>query len=247
MMKKIFLSSVLFLFTTSLFAQKITNIVFVGPNGITTDPKLATFFVIIKELQNLHFERSDYLKGAPIIKLRTYKDADLEILDGRFLEYDSYGNLSTSGQYMDNKKTDYWRTYNDTGKVLTCVKYLKDSLIEIVDLTVKNTEVQIPDEKEAEFPGGQKAWSKYLISKLMKDNPAEHSFKGGTVFIKFSLDTTGKVEEVTLERSAEFILDEKSLEIINTSPRWNPAFQNGKYVRSIRRQPITYVRDPNNE
>lgn len=70
----------------------------VGPNGITEDPKEATSFAVVKSYPDSHFERLDYKKAGPLIKVRTYKDLDLKILDGRYLEYATDGNwLSQDG------------------------------------------------------------------------------------------------------------------------------------------------------
>ena len=87
-----------------------------------------------------------------------------------------------------------------------------------------------------------KAWVKYLLKKLEKDNAVEKSFHGGTVWISFMIGPDGNIEELYISKSVEFILDESSLQIIGASPKWNPAFQNGRNVNAYRRQPLTFMK-----
>ena len=226
-----------------VFAQQITNIVMVGPDGATDDLQKATSFIIIKQYPDSHFERLDYKKGGPLVKVRSFKDPDLKILDGRYFEYSPNGTLTISGNYLNNAKVNYWRTFNDTGKVVSSIRYSNDSIVEIVDLMKKDSSITYSDEKEASFPGGDKAWIKYLLKKLEKDNPADKSFHGGTVFVNFVVGTDGSIQELFVSKSVEYILDETSLQIIGSSPMWNPAYQNGKYVRAYRRQPLTFIQE----
>lgn len=241
MIKKLIIYLILSSSGTQVFSQKIINIIMVGPGGVTEDPQTATQFTVIKHYPDLHFERLDYKKGGPLIKLISYKDQDLKISDGKYLEYAENGALRVFGKYLNNAKDGIWYKYNDTGKVIKSVKYSNDSIVEIIDPEKKDSVVDYSDEKEASFTGGDKAWVKYLRKKLEKDNPAEQSFHGGTVHINFMVGTDGIIEELFVSKSVEYILDETSLKIIGSSPKWNPAFQNGKYVRAYRRQPLTFI------
>ena len=224
------------------FSQTITNLVMVGPGGVTEDLKKATAFIVVKQYPDSHFERLDYKIGGPLVKLRSYKDQELTILDGRYFEYAVNGTISVSGKYSNSLRDGKWNTYNDTGKVIKSIRYANDSIVENIDLNIIDSVISYPDEKEASFPGGDKAWMKYLIKKLGKDNPADKSFNGGKVYINFIVGSDGSVEESYVSKSVEYILDETSLNIIASAPKWNPAFQNGKTVRAYRRQPLTFVK-----
>lgn len=139
-------------------------------------------------------------------------------------------------------------TYNDSGKVINFLKYANDSIVEVVDLNKKDSSsISYPDEKEASFPGGLKAWAKYLTKRLEKDNSAEKSFKGGKVTINFVIGKDGMVKELFVSKSVEFVLDEASLKMISESPKWNPAFQNGKNLNAYRVQPLTFMKQRDGE
>lgn len=244
MIRKFFLYLVISLISTYSFGQQVTNLVLVGPNNeVTTDAKEATSFIVIKQYPDSHFERLDYKKGGPLVQLRSYSDQDLKILNGRYFEYAPNGALNILGDYLNNEKNGSWMTYNDTGKVINQIRYAHDSIVEIVDLDKKDSSITYGDEREASFTGGTKAWVKYLLKKLEKDNAITQAFHGGTVWINFAISTDGSIQDVFISKSVEFILDESSLQIIGAGPKWNPAFQNGKNLKAYRRQPLTFVKD----
>lgn len=144
---------------------------------------------------------------------------------------------------MNNAKDGDWRTYNESGNVIEMIKYLNDTVVEVVDLNKKYSAViSYPDEKEASFPGGLKVWAKYLTKRLEKDNSAEKSFNAGKVWITFIIGKDGSIPELFVSKSVEFVLDEASIKMISESPKWNPAFQNGRNVNAYRVQPLTFMK-----
>ncbi|HPH91074.1 MAG TPA: energy transducer TonB [Ferruginibacter sp.] len=240
---KIFITLfLLHFFKKGILAQEVVNIVLVGTNGVTEDIKEATSFVAVKTYPGNTFERLDYKMGGPLIKLRTYNDSNLSILDGSYIEYDEKGNIFLTGTYSDNKKNGDWLYYNDTGKVMLTRVFEHDSLIKTVepDTIQKKNLAKYPDEREAIFKAGNADWSMYLSHALQPDI-GNKSKKGGKVKVQFVVDTTGKTTHIYLRKSAEFVLDEEGLRVIRNSPLWQPAFQNGRKVKAYRTQPFTFM------
>ena len=68
----------------------------------------------------------------------------------------------------------------------------------------------------------------------------------GTPIVTFIVEKDGKVlpENIYLERSVEYTLDTEALKAIRNSPDWTPAIQNGKKVRSWKKQPILFTLEP---
>lgn len=96
-------------------------------------------------------------------------------------------------------------------------------------------------EHQAEFPGGIPAWSRYLSATLKYPSAAQRAKIGGRVFVSFVVNTDGSVEDVQLLRGVGFGCDEEAVRVIKSMPRWNPAIQGGKKVRSRFTQPITFA------
>jgi protein TonB len=63
---------------------------------------------------------------------------------------------------------------------------------------------------------------------------------GGAVIIKFIINAESKVEDAEVFKSAHYLLDEAALKLINNSVGWQPALQNGRKVKSYKKQPIAF-------
>lgn len=224
--------------TTFTYAQKITNFIMVNDGSITQDSNKATDFIVIKEYPDHHFVRLDYRKAAPLKKYRTFKDTALQVLDGPYYEYAEDGRMEISGNFTDNKKDGRWLTYKNDS-LLTSVLWSHDSIVSIEDLHHQDSSISYPDEKEATFPGGIKAWRKYIL-KCMKSFDHVSILKGGVVVVAFVIDLDGSVVGVHLRRSMNYFCDEQSVESIRKSPKWEPAYQNGKNLKAYRLQPFTF-------
>lgn len=98
-------------------------------------------------------------------------------------------------------------------------------------------------EFEAEFPGGNAAWSEYLQNNLRAQIPARKGAPVGTytVIVRFIVSVTGEITGVSTETNYGYGMEKEVMRIINKSPKWNPAIQNGHPVNAYRRQPITFV------
>ncbi len=244
-MKKVFV--LLFAFSANFycFSQQIVNLVLVGNDGVTENIKKAHSVIVVKKYPE-GFKRLDYKIGAPLQKLRSFSDSTLTVLQGSYFEYGQNGYAVKSGYYMNNLKEKDWYYYNENGKEMLKEKYENGILISSLKLdTVKNEtgkkDSLKPGEIEASFKKGNKEWMKYLTTNLNADL-ASKSVKGGNVVVQFVVNTTGKCVDANLFKSVEFILDEEVIRIIENSPLWNPAAQDGKNVNAYRRQPITFVK-----
>lgn len=229
------------LFPFTLTAQEIVNVVLVGDNGITEDVKKATSFIVVKHYNDSAFERLDYKMSAPLIKLRTYSDSNLTLLQGRYMEYHPSGELHIIGEYINNLKEKEWHYYDETGKENLIETYKAGELTasKLPDTSKKKDSITYKDEREAQFKIGKNEWNKYLQENL-KTEVGLRSLKGGTVRVLFIINTDGKLSNINLKKSVEFVLDEEVLRVVRNSPPWIPAFQNGKTVKAYRVQPITF-------
>lgn len=248
-MKKIAVACLFYFTTAPLFAQQIVNLVLVGEKGITEDIKEANSFIVIKQYPD-GFQRLDYGLGAPLKKVRTYSDSNLTVLNGSCYEYSFNGALTLSGSYVNNQKEKKWYYYNDTGKVILEQHYEHGLLIKTVNPdTVKKedkNEIKIKDgEVEAQYKkGGEEGWKDYLVKNLDFE-VIQKSVRGGKVRVGFTVNTSGKCVDVYLRRSVEFVLDEEAIRLIENSPLWQPAVQDGKKVNAYRIQPISFAKEEN--
>lgn len=98
-------------------------------------------------------------------------------------------------------------------------------------------------EVEAEFPGGQTAWRRYLTNNLNSQTPVENNAGPGTytVIVRFIVSKDGSISDVTPETKVGYGMEDEAVRIIKKGPKWTPALQNGRNVNAYRRQPITFL------
>lgn len=113
------------------------------------------------------------------------------------------------------------------------------------------TTVDIPDssnliykdvQEPASFPGGLKAWRKYLTNAVDIDKPIREGAQPGTytVVVSFVVNTNGTIEQVAATSEHGFRMEEEAMRVVNKGPKWLPAKHNGVAVRTYCRQPITF-------
>jgi protein TonB len=97
-------------------------------------------------------------------------------------------------------------------------------------------------EKESEYPGGLGAWQRYLGKNLRTPDDALNNEISGTVLVKFMVDADGNVSNVeAVAGPTEGGLRDEAVRVIKKSGKWTPALQNGRYVKSYKQQPITFI------
>ena len=93
------------------------------------------------------------------------------------------------------------------------------------------------------FTGGQEAWRKFLRENLKVNTPVDSGAKAGIykVILKFIVNTDGTLSDVTCETDPGFGTGAEAIRCIKTTPKWQPAVQNGKKVKAYMKQPITFL------
>jgi protein TonB len=106
-------------------------------------------------------------------------------------------------------------------------------------------------EIEAEFPGGNSGWTKFVTREIERNiDELQDDGRSGTTVIQFIVDKEGQVSEVRALPCGEAgvanclgpgtKLSEVAVNAIRRGPKWKPAVQNGRNVKAYRRQPVTF-------
>jgi periplasmic protein TonB len=98
-------------------------------------------------------------------------------------------------------------------------------------------------EIEATFPGGFQGWKKYLETNLNANVPSNNNAKRGRykVIIRFTVDKDGTLSDIRSETNVGFGMEREVIRIIKNGPKWTPGMQNGQIVKSVKRQPVTFL------
>jgi periplasmic protein TonB len=94
-------------------------------------------------------------------------------------------------------------------------------------------------EIESEYPGGASAWQRYLNKNLRYPQEAIDAEIQGTVVVQFIVDKGGNVSDVEAISGPKELRDE-AVRVIKKSGSWTPAVQNGRQVKSYKKQPIVF-------
>lgn len=96
-------------------------------------------------------------------------------------------------------------------------------------------------EVESKYPGEGPAWARFLNKNLANNYPQDAIDNGiqGKVEIMFIVDSLGNVSNVEAVSGPKELWD-AAVKVIKKSGKWEPAIQNGRHVKSYKRQPIVF-------
>ena len=94
-------------------------------------------------------------------------------------------------------------------------------------------------EIESEYPGGPRAWQRFLRNNLRFPDEAAEIGVEGFVYVQFIVDVEGNVSDVVAV-SGPKELQAEAIRVIKKSGKWTPAIQNGHKVKSYKKQPLGF-------
>ncbi len=95
---------------------------------------------------------------------------------------------------------------------------------------------------ESEYPGGKAAWMRYLNKNIRYTQEAIDNEIEGTVMVQFIVDIEGNLSNVEAV-SGPNELKEEAVRVIKKSGNWSPAIQNGRKVKSYKKQSVLFKLD----
>lgn len=101
-------------------------------------------------------------------------------------------------------------------------------------------------EIDANFKGGSAAWRKYLERNLDEKAPKKNGAPAATytAWLQFVVEKDGTITDIKVLSAHGFSIETEAMRVIRKSDgMWVPAIQNGRYVRAIKKQAITFVVD----
>ena len=251
-MKKIVLLSTCIVFSILSFAQKIKKedkFYMLDENFKGTTQQQAKYFIRVANLNDTCWQFDTYNITGPLISTEQYKDEQGKVMHGQSVYFNKKGTRDSILHFANNFADGSWYYLNDTGKVFLQKDYVKGRLTATIDRIKKDSMDEIEYKKrdttkmveeESSFQGGLRAWAKYLTDNMVYPDRAQKIEQQGSVILQFIVDTEGTVIDPEIVQSIEFSLDEEAMRMIKGSPKWKPAFQNGKKVKSYKKQPITF-------
>ncbi len=107
------------------------------------------------------------------------------------------------------------------------------------DLYVE-TPVEFP-EINAEFKGGEAGLQKFLSNNVHYPENAISYGAEGTVYVKFTVSSTGNVKDIKVMRSVDHYLDAEAIRVVQSMPNWTPAQQGINKVATYMYLPFKFT------
>ncbi|MFD0750863.1 TonB family protein [Mucilaginibacter calamicampi] len=96
-------------------------------------------------------------------------------------------------------------------------------------------------EKYPSFPGGLKAFNKFLQKNLKYPNEMRLRGLQGKVFVTFVVGTNGQLSDIKAVRGPSEDFKDEAVRVLSSSPRWVPGIQNGRPVSVQYTVPINFT------
>ena len=95
-------------------------------------------------------------------------------------------------------------------------------------------------EENAQFPGGDEACMKWLRDHIKYPSICQEQGVQGRVIVSFVVNRDGSIVDAKVMRSPDQHLSDEALRVVNAMPKWKPARQGNKTVRSRFNLPVMF-------
>ncbi len=95
-------------------------------------------------------------------------------------------------------------------------------------------------EQNAQFPGGEEACYKWLGEHIKYPSICQEQGIQGRVFVSFVVNKDGSIVDVKVMRSPDDNLSKEAERVVKQMPKWKPARQGNKTVRSRFNLPVMF-------
>ena len=168
----------------------------------------------------------------PVVDKPIAKMPDKDALAG---PVDNPGLADGTAIAMDNSLSD-----GPSGDVLSRQGDPRDSAFVATAPPVENKIREVAEEMP-EFPGGIKAWQKYLSDHLRYPQLARSEEIQGTVYVNFVVSKDGSISNITVVKGLGGGCSEEAARVLAAAPRWKAGKQNGHAVNVKMTLPIRFA------
>jgi TonB family protein len=106
--------------------------------------------------------------------------------------------------------------------------------------SMRNAKQGITADKMPEFPGGEKAMTKFIVDNVTYPEAAKKSGTQAKVFVTFVVTKTGKIDNVMVKEKGNELLDNEAIRVVSSMPDWIPGENKGVAVDVEMTLPISF-------
>ena len=156
--------------------------------------------------------------------------------------YPGGGQRMTEGNVAHGDKDGDWTAYYPSGKLKATATFKDGQQVSasFFNEDRSHDHTRTVFFQEVDYPGGRRAWLRFLSSNLRYPDKAFKANIQGTVVIRFKVSKEGKTSDFTVFKSANDYLDSEALRVIKTSGDWQPAIFGGTSMDTYTFEPIVF-------
>ena len=118
-------------------------------------------------------------------------------------------------------------------KIIIIIFLLLEENTTLIAQTIDfDTIIHLNPEQKAEFQGSMGAFSRFLQKNLKYPEAALKTNATGKIYVEFIVEKDGSITHIDVLKSAGFGWNEEMIRVLKLSPKWIPAKDKGKIVRS---------------
>jgi len=101
--------------------------------------------------------------------------------------------------------------------------------------------IYVNTEVAPRFPGGETQLLQYIAHETHYPDKSRQRGEQGVVLVQFIVNEDGHVTDATVLRGVSRLLDAEAIRVVESMPRWEPAWQNGKPVKVYHKLPFRFA------
>lgn len=233
----------LFLFVKVSFAQKdFADTTWFDKDWKYSEKSNASFYRVYQKKDKGFLVFDKFLNGKnQMIAEASSVKPDL-VSNGYSVYFNENGSKDKRGYCKDDERVGIWTSYFDNEKDSSVYEYLSNQPVRYIRKSVlQKAEIFTVVEYMPEYPGGVNEMFKFIQSTVHYPINAQEKSLGGKVFLKFVVDSTGKIAEVNVIKSTGVEeLDQEAVRVVRAMPKWKPGSQNGRNVNVFFNLPLNF-------
>ncbi len=168
--------------------------------------------------------------------------------DGKavYVSWFDNGSVSSAGRLVGKLKDGPWQFFHNNGRLAAMEKYRVGDLLSRIYYDENG--IQLTDttskDKDAVFAVNEAKWRTFLKNNL--EFPHDVNLVNTdriTIVLSVTISEEGNVEDVYIETPFDPLFDNEALRVMKKSPKWIPAIDHNRRIKTYIRQPISFFQE----
>jgi TonB family protein len=165
------------------------------------------------------------------------------------LNFDKFATVNVLKPFPEKEKSRLKSKYGKQAEngVILVTTNKNEIQYSLPDSTLASLKSQAAECKEEAvlpaFPGGEVKMLGYIADSIQYPFVAKRTKTEGKVFVRFMVDTAGKVSNATVARSVDYFLNKEAIRVISSMPAWTPGALCDKKINFYVTVPVIFKLD----